>query len=118
MRNPHGEGGAEWKGDWSDNSSRWTKRFKDKLGYSSKDMQDDGIFWIELDDFIEQFDNLYICYTLSTADGWKKFAIDGEWKGSSSQGIPTSQNKGAKIDLLPQYNICIQKPCQGYISLR
>ena len=24
IRNPHGNGGMEWKGDWSDNSDLWT----------------------------------------------------------------------------------------------
>jgi hypothetical protein len=26
LRNPHGNRGAEWTGDWSDNSFKWTTR--------------------------------------------------------------------------------------------
>jgi hypothetical protein len=46
LRNPWGKG--EWKGDWSDESNKWTPALKQELGWSDAD---DGIFWIRIDDF-------------------------------------------------------------------
>jgi len=31
--NPHGSKGVEWNGDWSDESEKWTDRFRNKIGY-------------------------------------------------------------------------------------
>ena len=31
LKNPHGEHGVEWNGDWSDGDGKWTKRFKTEL---------------------------------------------------------------------------------------
>ena len=35
LRNPWGN--VEWKGDWSDNSSKWTARMKSRLSWVSRD---------------------------------------------------------------------------------
>ena len=43
LRNPHGSKGIEWKGEWSDNSNKWTNEMKNKIGFESKD---DGIFFM------------------------------------------------------------------------
>ena len=50
LRNPWGK--YEWKGDWSDYSDKWTKSLKKMLNL---EQQDDGIFWINVKDFCDEF---------------------------------------------------------------
>ena len=59
LRNPWGEG--EWKGNWSDESSSWTDEYKKYFNYEKKD---DGIFWIDISDYMNNFESTYICYIL------------------------------------------------------
>ena len=100
LRNPHGAGGAEWTGDWSDTCPNWTQRAKNKLHYEPRDHVD-GVFWMDILDFIEQYAFLYICRVLSESKGWAKRTIDGEWKGPTAEGLPTRANPSAKIELNP-----------------
>ena len=50
MFNPWGH--FEWKGDWSDDSARWTDKLRKELQFENKD---DGSFWIDYDDFKDYF---------------------------------------------------------------
>ena len=59
LRNPWGE--KEWTGDWSDRSPKWTDEYKKFFGYVNAN---DGIFWINVDDYMNNFDATYICYLL------------------------------------------------------
>ena len=47
-------GRHEWNGKWSDDSDDWKKRpqLAEELGVT---VEDDGIFWISFDDFLDQF---------------------------------------------------------------
>jgi len=72
----------------------------------------DGIFWMELDDFIEQFKNIYICRLLKEEEGWNKIAVDGKWDASNAEGLKT-----ARLDKNAQYLITVSKPCDGFIHL-
>lgn len=47
LRNPWGK--FEWKGDWDDHSDLWTEEIKRLLAYDPE--EDDGIFWMNFDDF-------------------------------------------------------------------
>lgn len=58
MRNPWGH--TEWKGDFSDNSSKWTQELKDYFEYD-KYMGDDGIFFIPFEDYKKEFSSFVIC---------------------------------------------------------
>lgn len=58
VRNPHGKGGAEWTGDWSDNSTKWTEKAKRVLQYEDSE---DGVFWMSVNDFVYEFKTLYVC---------------------------------------------------------
>lgn len=69
LRNPHGNNGAEWKGDWSDNSYKWTQRLK-TLGKIQ--FKDDGVFWMSQEDFIFNFRALYLCKIFPT-DIWTQY---------------------------------------------
>ena len=57
LRNPFGEG--EWTGDYSDNSEKWTDDLKQKFGFEGA--KDDGIFFIEMNDFVKYFQVVTIC---------------------------------------------------------
>ena len=59
LRNPWGEG--EWDGNWSDDSSSWTEEYKKYFNYKKNN---EGIFWIDITDYINNFDATYICYIL------------------------------------------------------
>ena len=59
LRNPWGEG--EWNGKWSDNSSCWTDEYKKYFNYKKNN---EGIFWIDVYDYVNNFDATYICYIL------------------------------------------------------
>ena len=56
MRNPWGS--HEWNGDWSDKSPLWTDKLKAELGYKD---EDDGIFWMDINDFLACFAQFHIC---------------------------------------------------------
>lgn len=57
VRNPWGQG--EWTGDWSDDSELWTTRMKNLTG--QQDFANDGIFWMDFNDFVVEFDDVYVC---------------------------------------------------------
>ena len=58
LRNPWGK--YEWKGDYSDNSSKWNDELKKFFNYHLV-ITDNGIFWLPFDDFCKYFYNLIIC---------------------------------------------------------
>jgi hypothetical protein len=66
MRNPWGS--SEWKGDWCDESEKWNKRIKNLVGFEG--VNDDGIFWMDFNDYIKEFEDAYICIDLSGEKGW------------------------------------------------
>ena len=59
LRNPWGEG--EWNGNWSDDSQCWTDEYKKYFNYK---LSNEGIFWIDISDYIDNFDSTYICHIL------------------------------------------------------
>ena len=69
-------------------------------------------------DFVEQYSFLYVCRILSENMGWKKANIPGEWKGPSAEGLPSRANPSARLELNPQYEVTITKPCEGFILLQ
>jgi hypothetical protein len=62
MRNPFGEG--EWNGDWSDKSPKWTDAAKKAFPEFDAKGGDDGIFWIDFDNFCKYFQIVSICVPL------------------------------------------------------
>ena len=51
IRNPWGK--KEWRGDWSDQSDKWTRALHTQLG--GKGEKNDGTFWIDYTDFLCRF---------------------------------------------------------------
>jgi hypothetical protein len=60
LRNPHGQGGQEWSGAWSDGHPIWDQYpgIKEKLMPA---VEDDGTFWMERADFVNEFRSISIC---------------------------------------------------------
>jgi len=58
IRNPWGH--FEWKGDWSDSSSKWTPVAMQQVGFVAN--ADDGTFWISFEDFQRYFESCTICH--------------------------------------------------------
>ena len=99
MRNPHGNKGIEWNGDWSDDSDMWSQKAKSKCNFSD---EVDGIFWMDLDDFIDNFSYIYVCRIMKQ---WNHEEVEDEWKGKSAEGLPGRANKSAKLELSPQFEL-------------
>lgn len=57
VRNPWGS--FEWNKDWSDNSPLWTPQAKRQVNFVSND--NDGLFWMSIEDFKEYFSCIYTC---------------------------------------------------------
>ena len=59
LRNRWGAGG-EWKGDWSDGSSKWSEHptMASWLGHEDKN---DGVFWMSMDDFYDIWNFIEMC---------------------------------------------------------
>jgi hypothetical protein len=97
VRNPWGTG--EWTGDWSDDSSLWTKRLKNLCGVTSFD--DDGLFWMDWNDFLAEFEEIYICRNYYASKNWHSALIEGEWRGETAEGLPTAGNERATVSKNP-----------------
>jgi hypothetical protein len=84
LRNPWGK--TEWNGKWSDNDPVWSSpELTARLNYKP---DNDGLFWMGLQDFVTHFNRLYVCrlYLDAFGDKWHRTAVVGEWKGPSAGG--------------------------------
>ncbi|XP_077637873.1 calpain-14 [Lonchura striata] len=105
LRNPWGK--IEWKGDWSDSSYKWELLSpKEKILLRKK--QDDGEFWMSLQDFKIHFVDLVICKLtpdlMSQEDGkkWMYSLKSGRWVKGSTAGGSLGFSKG-NFWMNPQY---------------
>lgn len=114
IRNPWGRG--EWIGDWSDDSDKWTTRLRNLVDWHES--KDDGIFWMDINDYVTEFDSIYICRNFSDRNKWHYLEIDDEWKGVFAEGLPNKENPRASMEKNPQYGLTIHKPGHGIIVLR
>ncbi|KAJ3444064.1 calpain [Anaeramoeba flamelloides] len=108
LRNPWGD--TEWNGDWSDKSSLWTKRMKQKLNWVD---EDDGSFWMSYEDFTKNYKNLYVC-KIFDEHKWQTKTIKDRWQGESAGGCINFSETCFKN---PQYALKIEKPTHCYITL-
>ena len=61
LRNPWGQ--SEWSGKWNDEDQRWNSVSADekrKIGFGGP--KNDGIFFMEFEDFVHYFDACQFCY--------------------------------------------------------
>ena len=95
LSNPWGD--AEYSGDWSETSSKWTDELKEKLQYSEKK---DGDFFISYDDFINYYGSLGIV------------KIHEDYLSNS---IRISKHQARKCQLIKIK--VLSKECHAYIQL-
>lgn len=114
IRNPWGRG--EWTGDWSDSSEKWTTRMRNLVDFH--EVADDGIFWMDLNDYVTEFDSIYICRDFSDTSVWKTVEVIDEWAGQYTEGLPNKSKPSAKLEKCPQYGLTITKPGKGVAVLR
>lgn len=81
LRNPWGR--KEWQGDWCDQSPLWNDRLKAKVGFICAD---DGAFWMCWDDFVANFDELYICRFFDPSKWISQGQITGQWSALTAGG--------------------------------
>ena len=77
LRNPWSKG--EWNGDWSDKSSLWDDKTKSQVNFKDKE---DGIFFMNDNDFFKYFTHVEICYVLYDATS-VTYSIEGEEKNKN-----------------------------------
>ncbi|XP_068934655.1 calpain-12 [Petaurus breviceps papuanus] len=112
LRNPWGR--VEWSGAWSDSCPRWAalpEEWRDSLLVK----KEDGEFWMELGDFLKQFDTVQIC-SLSPevlgpqpkGGGWHVHTFQGRWvRGfNAGGGQPGSETFWTN----PQFQLTLQDP--------
>ena len=97
LRNPWGFG--EWNGDWADDSELWTERMKNQTGH--KVFGEDGVFWMDFSDFVEEFAKVYACRVYDERAGWCNQLISDEWVGEYAEGLPNKNYKQARIEKNP-----------------
>ncbi|XP_076442006.1 calpain-9-like [Babylonia areolata] len=94
IRNPHGSKN-EWRGPWGDSSPEWQQvspRMREQLGLVRRS---DGEFWMDFEDFMDNFDGLVICSLtpdapVAAARKWYTAEHHGRWvKNFNAGGRPT-----------------------------
>lgn len=109
VRNPWGND-VEWKGPWSDGSAEWG-RISPDTRQRLLQQQNDGEFWMSLQDFRENFSQLVICSL--TPDflqdcGTHRWALSthhGSWVRGYSAGGPLHNNDNYCSN--PQYCVTL-----------
>ena len=72
MRNPWGQ--KEWTGAWGDSDPNWTPALRQELGVKN---EDDGVFFMELLDYLKYFDHTCICMDVPENYTTKSLIYDG-----------------------------------------
>ena len=89
LRNPWGA--FEWKGAWSDRSDLWDKNpaVAAKCGRENG-AKDDGVFWMEMGDFVKNFDMIDICHRGSGLSDLKLRSVGSPLAPSTCRAAATS----------------------------
>ncbi|XP_068730617.1 calpain-B-like isoform X1 [Montipora capricornis] len=114
LRNPHGNS-AEWRGPWSDRSDEWNLLSAEERKRLNLVFDDDGEFWMTMEDFQTNFTRIEIC--MLTADSilepderksWKIRREKGRWQTDASAG--GCRNFIDTFHINPQIRIHLQDP--------
>ena len=71
IRNPWGR--FEWDGDWSDDHELWTEELKE--AFEVEEFQQDGSFWMSLEDFFPRFKSITFC----DVRNWNELRLRGKF---------------------------------------
>lgn len=87
--NPWGNG--EWTGAWSDRSSLW-KQVSEKEQSKCRSLANDGEFWMSMEDFTKNFEDIDICCLQPDFLGgtskcnWTSTCYNGSWEAGTTAG--------------------------------
>lgn len=114
LRNPHGNS-SEWKGAWSDRSDEWNLLSNEERKRLDLVFDDDGEFWMTMDDFVANFTRVEIC--MLTPDSvleedkkksWKIQREKGRWQTDATAG--GCRNFIDTFHINPQIRIHLEDP--------
>lgn len=114
LRNPHGNS-AEWKGAWSDRSDEWNLLSNEERKRLDLVFDDDGEFWMTMEDFVANFTRVEIC--MLTPDSvleedkkksWKIQREKGRWQTDATAG--GCRNFIDTFHINPQIRIHLEDP--------
>eukprot|EP00026_Physarum_polycephalum_P002846 Phypoly_transcript_02855.p1 GENE.Phypoly_transcript_02855~~Phypoly_transcript_02855.p1 ORF type:complete len:842 (+),score=77.87 Phypoly_transcript_02855:108-2633(+) len=89
LRNPWGQ--AEWNGDWSDQSEKWTKLWKEKPFVQNYQFKDDGKFYMCFEDFVKYFNRLYVLRTSFGKPKYMNYGVWTKWHCNQRYAITTNE---------------------------
>ncbi|XP_025084605.1 calpain-B-like [Pomacea canaliculata] len=129
VRNPFGRG--EWNGAWSDTDSAWSEISASEREDHAIRKRDDGEFWISVEDFIDNFDELELCHLspdLLAPDKdsermerkkWKQISFTGQWIKDVTSGGPLKSFTSRQFWTNPQFRVTQDHtgPVNAVISL-
>ncbi|XP_074552861.1 calpain-1 catalytic subunit-like [Halichoeres trimaculatus] len=108
---------GEWTGDWSDESPLW-----DAVSSEDRELchyiEDDGEFWMTLEDFVKFYTDLDICSKCpdfldgSPSDHWKTSVYDGRWVAGTTAGGCLDNTESYWMN--PQYRVKVGESPSDY----
>uniref|UniRef100_H3C248 Zgc:136872 n=1 Tax=Tetraodon nigroviridis TaxID=99883 RepID=H3C248_TETNG len=108
--NPWGQG--EWNGDWSDRSPLWSTVSTEDREMCLR-VQDNGEFWMKLEDFRQFYNDLDICCLCpdflddDASCHWKSYCYEGRWVAGISAGGCLNNIDSFWIN--PQYRVKVDE---------
>ncbi|KAK2161159.1 hypothetical protein LSH36_120g02000 [Paralvinella palmiformis] len=117
LRNPWGR--REWSGDWGDKSHKWRKVSENVRLMLEYDNKNDGEFWMDFEDWIENFKGLYICHLTPESyfgllaqniitSHWTSQIFHGKWILNQSAGGCGNPPHRKLFWTNPQYLVSVQ----------
>ncbi|XP_041364337.1 calpain-A-like [Gigantopelta aegis] len=118
LRNPWGRG--EWNGPWSDGSPEWRHlHHSDSMTIDHAKIPN-GEFWISLEDFQEQYDELEMCHLypdalsseIASVEKKKQWSVQefyGSWIRGVTSGGPFTSFTSKLFWKNPQYKVHLDK---------
>ena len=107
IRNPWGTG--EWRGDYSDDSRKWTQ---EALAAFRPRRVDDGVFFMPWDQMANWFMDICICFTVSTRNrAWWEERIPGKFcndSKASRHGRYVWGNQSLAVSCTEETSYCFQ----------
>lgn len=108
LRNPWGD--TEWTGKWGDTDMAKPENARVRAQIDFK-KEDDGIFWIAFEDFVEQFTYISVCLLPQGMD--LDGVLGGSWRGKSAGGCANNNT----VQDNPQFAITISRPTEVVLTL-
>lgn len=56
---------------------------------------------MDWNDFLAEFEDIYICRNYYASKNWHSALIEGEWRGQYAEGLPTARNSRPQMSKNP-----------------